>query len=180
MVNLVKIVVIVALTLLSITSCSTKPSLQQYFVAHESKDNFTIIDIPKSILGFTEESFSSKQKQAYNSINKVQLLAYPIASGDAAVYDAEKQAVKNLLKASEYTTVGRMSTGGGKVMITYLGEADAIDEMIVFGYKKDVGLGIARILGDGMNTEAIASLYDALKSSNPDDSKIKEYLELFQ
>jgi hypothetical protein len=52
--------------------------------------------------------------------------------------------------------------------------------MIVFGYKKDVGLGIARILGDGMNTEAIATLYDALKSSKPDDSKIKGYLELFQ
>lgn len=180
MINLLKIATTIAVLLISIVSCTTKPSLQKYFVERETKDNFTIVDIPKSIIGVSEEQLTDVQKKAYASIKKVQLLAYPIATGNEEEYTSEKDMVKELLSDKEYTTIARMSSNGGKVIVTYLGEEKAIDEMIVFGYKKDLGLGVARILGNDMNADEIFTLYQTFSSNNTADSKIKDYLKLFQ
>ena len=180
MINLLKIATAITILFISMVSCNSKPSLQKYFVERETKDNFTIVDIPKSIIGVSENELTDVQKKAYASIKKVQLLAYPIVTGNKEEYTSEKDMVKQLLSNEQYTTIARMSSNGGKVIVTYLGEEKAIDEMIVFGYKKDMGLGVARILGDDMNAEEIFTLYKAFESNNTADSKIKDYLQLFQ
>ena len=180
MVNLVKILVSLAIALVSLVSCSNQPSLQKYFLEHETKENFTVVDIHKSILGIDESGFDETQKKAYESINKVQLLAYPIKNGNEETYKVEKDIIKQLFSTDEYTTIARMGTGGGKVIITYLGDSEAIDEMVVFGYGKEMGLGVARILGDDMSADEIFTLYESLNNSSPDDSQIKEYFKLFQ
>ena len=180
MINLLKIATAITILFISMVSCNSKPSLQKYFVERETKDNFTIVDIPKSIIGVSENELTDVQKKAYASIKKVQLLAYPMATGNKEEYTSEKDMVKQLLSNEQYTTIARMSSNGGKVIVTYLGEEKAIDEMIVFGYKKDMGLGVARILGDDMNAEEIFTLYKAFESNNTADSKIKDYLQLFQ
>lgn len=168
--------------LVSLASCSNKPSLQKYFVEHEAKDNFTIVDIPKGILKIDESKLNEKQKRGYESIKKINLLAYPLTTGDVVTYKAEKEVIKNLLKDEEYTSLMRMSSSGGKVWIKSLGNNNekTVDEMIIFGYKDDLGLGIARVLGDNMRSEDLFKLYEAMDQASVDDSQIKGFMELFK
>lgn len=180
MINLVKIAATVALVLISFVSCNTGPSLQKYFVERESKANFTIVDIPKSVIGVPENELTEVQQKAYASIKKVQLLAYPLQTGTKEEYVAEKDLVKQLLSNEKYTTIARMSSNGGKVIVTYLGEEKAIDEMIVFGYKKDMGLGVARILGNDMNAQEMVTLYQLLANNSKGDDQVLKYLQLFK
>lgn len=52
---------------------------------------------------------------------------------------------------------------GNKITLYYIGEPDAIDEVIAFGYSDKEGLGIARVLGDEMNINAIMNMVENAK-----------------
>jgi hypothetical protein len=51
-----------------------------------------------------------------------------------------------------------MNTQGIKMSIYFTGSADAIDEVIAFGYAKDKGVGVARILGENMDPSKIIDM----------------------
>ena len=42
--------------------------------------------------------------------------------------------------------------------IYFTGSSDAIDEVIAFGYAKDKGVGVARILGENMDPSKIIDM----------------------
>jgi len=45
----------------------------------------------------------------------------------------------------------------------YIGETSYINEVIAFGYSKDVGVGIARLLGENMNPARIMEMMNSVK-----------------
>jgi len=45
----------------------------------------------------------------------------------------------------------------------YIGETNHINEVIAFGYSKDVGVGIARLLGENMNPARIMEMMNSVK-----------------
>ena len=51
-----------------------------------------------------------------------------------------------------------MNTKGVKINIYFSGAEDAIDEVIAFGYNKDMGVGVARILGENMDPSKIIEM----------------------
>ena len=57
----------------------------------------------------------------------------------------------------------RFNQKGMKVSMYYSGKEDAIDEVIMFGYGSKQGVGVARILGDGMNPAKIVQMMGDLK-----------------
>ena len=57
----------------------------------------------------------------------------------------------------------RFNQKGMKVSMYYSGKEDAINEVIMFGYASDKGVGIARILGDGMNPAKIVKMMGDVK-----------------
>ncbi len=63
-----------------------------------------------------------------------------------------------------------MRYGGGtrKAELYFLGEDDAIDELIVFGSDDEKGFGIARVTGDKMNPEALIKLLKSFEDGDLD------------
>jgi len=52
---------------------------------------------------------------------------------------------------------------GMSVSIYYNGDANNINEVIVFGYSKKVGVGVARVIGNNMNPTKITQMAEYLK-----------------
>ena len=65
----------IALSLL-LLSCNSKPSMQKYFVDHQEKPGFMVVDISPSILNVDKTKLTSEQSNALASFHKMNILAY--------------------------------------------------------------------------------------------------------
>jgi len=75
-----------------------------------------------------------------------------------------------------------MKYGGGnrKAELYYMGEEDAIDELIVFGSDEEKGFGIARVTGDDMNPEAIIRLFKSMEKGELDIQGLQNLNTMFK
>ncbi len=72
----IKNIISIVLIVVTIVSCSNKPSLQKYYIENQENQNFMVIDIPTSILNINEDSLSAKQLTTFKSIKKVNFLGF--------------------------------------------------------------------------------------------------------
>ena len=82
---------------------------------------------------------------------------------NATKIGAEKAQLVKILKGKEYKSIMRFTEKNMKVSLYYTGDADAIDEIIAFGYGAKQGVGVARILGDNMNPSKIMKMMNDVK-----------------
>ena len=79
-----------------LSGCTSKASLQSYFVDHEGASAFVSYDIPMSILNTENILLSEDQSDAINSIDKLNTIAYSLASGSLEELESELINVKNI------------------------------------------------------------------------------------
>jgi len=175
--NIITMLVLVA----TFTSCNQNPSLQTYFVDNELKPGFTSIDIPTSLLNIEQTSLTDEQKDAYKSINKLNMLAFVLSDNNVTEYEVELNKVKDILKDPKYQELMRAGNStDGKFVIKYIGDEDSIDELIIFGNANEKGFAIIRVLGDDMSAQKVVKLYSALDTSNINESQISQFADFFK
>jgi len=152
----------VMLAFLSI-ACDTNPSLQKYYVDSKENAEFISIDLPASILQLKNTEVSEELKNTLNTIKKVNFLALQITETNKDLYASEKEKVKAILKNPKYKQLMRMNLGNANVSINYLGEEEAIDEVIIFGAENEKGFAIVRVIGENMNPAEIMKLTQEIK-----------------
>lgn len=155
-----KITTVFALLVMAIfaSSCDNKQTLQEYLVETQEKNGFITVDVPVNFIKPKSLDVSEDIQETIKSIRKVNLVALPY-QGNEETYIAEKDKLSGILKGNDkYKSLMRMNTQGMKVSIYYTGDTDAIDEVIAFGYGKEVGVGIARILGEDMDPSKIIEM----------------------
>ncbi|WP_298999172.1 DUF4252 domain-containing protein [Flagellimonas sp. S174] len=157
-----------------LASCSSQQSLQEYYVDNSENPNFIALDVPASILKLNEESLSSSQKEAVESLRKFNMLAFKKTADNVAEYRAEKAKVKEILKDDEFVELMKINSQYGKGVIKYLGDEDAIDEVIIYGDSKDMGFALVRVLGKDMNPAHIVQIMQALQKSDYDGAALGE------
>ncbi|MGW9686616.1 DUF4252 domain-containing protein [Flagellimonas sp. 2504JD1-5] len=162
--NIVKSLMITGAVLLA--SCSSQQSLQEYYVDNSENPNFIVVDVPASILKMDAVDLTDTQKQAIESLRKFNLLAFKKNADNAAEYKAEKAKVKEILKDDEFVELMKINSSYGKGVIKYLGDEDAIDEVIIYGDSKDKGFALVRVLGKDMNPAHIVQLMQAIQKSD--------------
>lgn len=162
--NIIKSICLLAVTLFS--ACASQQSLQEYYVDNMENPNFISLDIPASILKMEEVELTSVQKEAIESLKKFNLLAFKKTSDNATEYKMEKAKVKEILKDEEFTELMKINSGYGKGVIKYVGDDDAIDEVIIYGDSKEKGFALIRVLGDDMNPAHIIQLMQAIQKSD--------------
>jgi len=173
--------VTVALLVIAFISfaCDTTPSLQKYIVDSKENDQFISVDLPASILQLKNENVSNDVKNTLETIKKVNFLALPISSGNKDLYISEKEKVKKILKNPKYKQLMRMNLEQANVSINYLGEEDAIDEVIVFASENEKGFAIARVIGENMDPSKIMTLAQEIKFDG-DSNEMKQLESLLQ
>lgn len=161
-------------------SCNQGPSLQTYYVDNQEQPNFLSIDVPLSMLNIDKMQLSEDQKDAYESIKKLNMLAYKIKADNMDDYEAKLTEISTILADPKYQELMR---GGnpedGKFIVKFLGEEDDVDEFIVFGNSDDKGFIVVRILGKEMNPNKIMSLVSTLDKASIDDSQLKQFKAFF-
>ena len=152
---------VVLATLLS--SCSQEQSLQSYIVESQDKPGFMAVDLSSSFIQFKTQDVSEDLKETLNSIRKINLIGLPYQK-DSSNYENEKEKIHSILKNSEiYRSLMKMNFEGMNVNLYYTGKTDSIDELILFGYSKKIGVGVARVLGEDMNLGNIMKMMEYIK-----------------
>ncbi len=161
-----------------LTSCTNEASLQQYFVDHQGDVDFVAVDLATSLLDARtrEVELSKEEREALESIKKVNFLAFPLKEGKETRFEEEKTKINTILNTDTYETLMRFGSNGTKAVLKFQGDEDNIDEMIVFASNKERGLALVRVLGDNMKPENVAKLMNAIDKGNVNMGAIKDIL----
>lgn len=163
-----------------LVSCNDEPSLQRYFVDNQESANFIAQDIPLSMLAIDQSGFSEEQKQAYQSVKKLNFLGYKASEENREKFSVELNKVKAILKGEKYNDLMDFNTGGNKISIKYVGDDDEADEIIVFGSSDDMGFAVVRLLGNDMSPEKMATLAAVLQTSDLDGAGVQDIMNFFK
>lgn len=181
MIQSIKKSIVMLLLVVAFTSCNQGPSLQTYFVDNELKSGFISGDIPASFIDVEKVEMTDEQQEAYESVDKLNVLAFKLGEDNKEEYKVELDKVKAILKNPQYQELMRGgSSKDGKFMVKFIGEVDNIDELIIFGSANDKGFVVARVLGDDMNAGKLMSLQSVLKDANFDDTNLNSLKDFFK
>ncbi len=162
-----------------LVSCDQHPSLQKYYVDSNDNPEFVNFDIPASVLQLKNENVSEESLETLKSIKKVNILGYQLKADNKDTYKAEKQKVKEILKNPKYQELITIGHGKQSYTVKFLGEEDAIDEVIFFGSDKERGFALVRILGNNMDPSKMMALAQDIKLDGEEGS-MKEIESLFK
>ena len=151
---------------LVVLGCNNTPSLQQYYVDNAENPNFLSVDLPVSLLNMDKVELSSDQREALKSLRKLNILAFRITGNNKVDFQKEKSTVKEILKHSSLTELMKMRTSYGNATVNYMGEDDAIDEVVIYGDSDDKGFMLVRVLGKDMNPAKLVQFIQALQKSD--------------
>jgi hypothetical protein len=155
-----------AAALVLVLSCSSTQSLQEYYVDSAENPNFISLDLPASILNLDEVDLTDEQRRAVSSLRKLNILAFQKTTTNLTEYEVEKGKVNAILKNSDFKELMKLNSTYGKGYIKYLGEADAIDEVVIYGNSDEKGFALVRVLGDDMKPAYIMQLMQAIQKSD--------------
>ena len=144
-------------------ACDTKPSLQKYYVDSKENNAFISIDLPANIISLKDSAVSPEIKNTLKTIQKVNFLALQVNETNQELYTSEKEKVIEILKNPDYKQLMRMKTADGNVTVNYLGNEDAIDEVVIFGSDNKRGFALVRVTGEKMNPAEIFGLAQEIK-----------------
>ena len=168
------------MSIIFVSSCETKPTLQKYFVKNTESADFVAVDIAPSVINIDKAKLTLDEKAALASFDKMNILAYKTDSTHIEKYDQEIKEVKLLLKNQNYQQLMKVGSGSDGAVIYFLGDATRIDEFVVLANKKENGFAVIRVLGNDMNATNIVSLMSVLQKSNINIDQLKPLQELFQ
>lgn len=157
---------IYTLFLLALAACNSTQSLQEYYVDNSANPNFLSIDLPVSLLNMKKADLTVAQKEALESLRKLNVLAFKITDDNVAEFITEKAKVKSILQHEKFKELMKMNTSYGNATITYLGDDEAIDEVVIYGDSDEKGFMLVRVLGENMNPAKIAQFIQALQKSD--------------
>ena len=170
---------VVILTVLAIfISCNQQKTIQTYIVEKQDKPGFMSVDLPMSLIQLNSDKVPLDVKDGYESIKKVNVLGLPYLNNNEA-YEIEKKAISLILNNSTlYKKLMKMDMNGMSVSIYYNGDANDINEVIVFGYSKKIGVGVARVIGNHMNPTKITQMAEYLKI-DPNQLNLQQFEQVF-
>ncbi len=147
-------------------SCDSGTSLQEYYVQSQERSDFLSLDIPASILKIEEVELSPEQREAYESVHKLNILAYKTNPDNTVDFEAEKSKVYDILSGTDYQELMRINANGNSGVVKYIGSDDAVDEVIIFGSNDTLGFALVRVLGDDMKPANMMKLMEVVQKGN--------------
>ena len=170
---------VIILSVLAIfVSCNQQKTIQTYIVEKQDKPGFMSVDLPMSLIQLNSDKVPLDVKDGYESIKKVNVLGLPYLNNNEA-YEIEKKAISLILNNSTlYKKLMKMDMNGMSVSIYYNGDANDINEVIVFGYSKKIGVGVARVIGNHMNPTKITQMAEYLKI-DPNQLNLQQFEQVF-
>jgi hypothetical protein len=174
-----KKILILALSVVLFLSCENKSTLQKYFVKNSESSNFITLDLTSNILKTDKIALTETDKEALNSFEKMNILAYKSDSTAIVQYENEIKEVKSILKDESYQQLMKVGNGLDGASVYFVGNDDEhIEEFVVLAGKKENGFAVIRVLGNDMNPTHIMNMMNLLQKANIDIDQLKPLEQL--
>ena len=160
----------VLLVAIMLFSCNRDATLQKYFVEKQKDSNFISFDLSSDMFIQNEDLLTQEQKETLKTIKKVNLIALKSDESKKDLIDSESLKIKEILANDKYEQLIRYGSNTKNAALYYTGKENAIDEVVVFGFDEQSGLGLARVLGNNMNPAEVMTLIQSMDKGNLDFS----------
>lgn len=176
-----KKILILVLNVVLFLSCENKSTLQKYFVKNSESSNFITLDLTSNILKTDKIALTETDKEALNSFEKMNILAYKSDSTATVQYENEIKEVKSILKDEIYQQLMKVGNGLDGASVYFVGNDDEhIEEFVVLAGKKENGFAVIRVLGNDMNPTHIMNMLSLLQKSQVDMEQLKPLQQLMK
>lgn len=172
--------IIALLSSLIFGSCNSEPTLQKYFVENSENKDFVALDISSNILNVDKAKLTLVQKEALESFEKINVLAFKLNDKNKSQFETERAKVNLILKKPMYQQLMKFGSGKQGASVSYIENGDHINEFVVFANKNDAGFAVIRVLGKDMNPTRIMNMISVLKESKIDLEQLKPLQELIK
>lgn len=159
------------------SSCKNEKSLQSYLVESSGKDGFYTGDLPVGSMLTAKADVSDEIKETLKSIKKINVVFLKKTEDNTVAYEAEKALLKNIFTNPDYKSLGSVKAKGMNLKVYYIGNTESLDEVIAFGYSKEAGVGVARLLGDNMNPAKVIEMMNSVKM---DANNLESFSTIFK
>lgn len=165
----------------TLVSCNEEPTLQSYFVDKQEDNRFVKFDVPSSLITEDSDLLNAEQKEVMQSVRKLNIMAYPVKEGDSlkAEYQIEKQNVIDILTREQYQTLISFGSPTQGASLKFVGETDAIDELVIFASDEERGFAIFRLTGNDMDPEKFVNMMRSIETGDLDVSQMNGLGQLF-
>jgi len=175
----VKLFALSTFFLLALFSCKNEESIQTYFVEHQDKPEFLMIDLSPKMIDISQTELDDEQLEVYNSFKKVNILGYKADKTDKTTYASELEKAKIVFKNKAYSELMEFSDSGMKFQVNTIGEGEEIDEFILLASSEEVGFAVVRVIGDNMQPEKLVQLMEKMKDVDIDKNQLGKVMDYF-
>ncbi|WP_336129264.1 DUF4252 domain-containing protein [Mesoflavibacter sp. CH_XMU1422-2] len=178
--NQLKSIITVLTIALLFVSCKDENSIQTYFVDHREQPEFLSLDLSAKMLDLSKADLTVEQQEAYNSIEKLDVLAYRVNDGDVVAYEQELQKAKKVFKNEKYEELMEFKDNGISFKISTIGNENTVDEFLVLANSKEMGFTFVRVIGDEMKPEQLVKLITELQHADVDNNQLNQLFNYFK
>jgi len=176
--NLKFVIASICISLLFV-SCKDEHSIQTYFVDHQELPEFMSLDVATSLLDMSNADLNEEELAAYNSVRKLDILAYQIADNNLESYTKELEKAKTVFKNEKYEELMVFKDNGVNFKISTIGDENSVDEFLVLANSKDTGFGVVRVIGDDMKPEELIKLVNKMQDADIDQGQLNDIMGFF-
>ena len=163
-----------------LSSCNNEPTLQKFFVENTENKNFIALDLSPSILNIDASKLTAEQNAAFNSFDKMNILAFKLDDKNKAEFEAERIKLNAILKGEKYQQLMKFGSGKDGASVSFVGDNEHIEEFVLYANKKENGFAVIRILGKDMNPTGIMTMISLLQKSNVNLEQLKPLKQLLE
>ncbi len=176
--NTIKNIITIIVLSFAFVGCDTTPTVQEYIVKHQEDERFNYLDISSNILQLKNFTDNAEIDDILKSIHKVNVLT--LKDENKNIYDTESKTIAKIIKDSHYKMLSKIDNKYFRTSISYLGNDDSINELLVFvKVKKEKQLTLIRVLGDQMDVSKISELINNTKidKNSNDFSVLNDFIK---
>lgn len=161
-----------------VVSCSSGPSIQEYFVSKSEDASFLIIDIPTSIFGIDKSTLTVEEQELFTSFKKLNLLIFKKTDSNAALMDRELTAVRSIIDGKNFESLMVFSDKSYSGKLVMQGDEERPNEIVLFA-SSDEGFLVTRLLGKKMQVDKALLLADIIQREKGVDQLERMFSEFF-
>lgn len=176
-----KNIVLILFSAVLFVSCNNKPTLQKYFVENTESKDFISVDIGSDIINTDRMSLTQADKEALESFEKMNVLAFKKEESNKANYTSELQKVRTILKdTTAYNELMKFGSGNDGASVYFVGDDEHIDEFVLFANRDENGFAVVRILGNDMNPMNIMKIMNLIQKSDVNLEQLKPLRDIMK
>jgi hypothetical protein len=170
---------LLCLSILMLTSCSSEPTVQRYFVEKSENKDFIALDVAPGFIDTKGLKLSAEEQKAVKSLHHINILAFKANQKNVPVYKKELDDVKKLIKSDHYDELMTFNSGGMGASLNTRGEGEHIEEFVLLANNEKTGFGVVRVTGNDMTPANIMTIMGLIQKANLNMEQFKPLKDMF-